>query len=143
MFNAYAIIIGLFILGGLATAVWGARLVARTRALRRWPGVEGVIETADPARPDDDLLPHIVFSYRVDGKTYRRAVEFPAGTLPTPELGADWLRKYPAGQRVTIHYDPQHPEDALLEPGRGGAGDWLVVALGAGAALIGLLMLLM
>jgi hypothetical protein len=143
MFNAYAVIISLFILGGLATAAWGARLVARTHAVRRWPGAEGVIVTADPARPDDDLLPHIVFSYRVDGKTYRRAVEFPAGTLPTPELTAAWLRDYPVGRRVTVFYDPQHPENALLEPGRGGAGDWLIVALGAGAALIGLLMLLM
>lgn len=141
MFNAYAIIIGLFILGGLLTAAWGGVLIARARAMRRWPGVEGIIETAEPARQDDDLLPHIVFSYRVDGKTYRRAVEFPAGTLPTPELGAAWLRKYTPDSRVTVYYDPQRPDSALLEPGRG-AGDWLVFALGAGSVLLGLLMLL-
>jgi hypothetical protein len=143
MFNAYAIIIGLFILGGLITAAWGARLIVRARAVRRWPAAEGVIETADPARPDDDLLPHIVFSYRVNGKTYQSAADLPAGTLPTPEMAAAWLSRYPAGRRVTVTYDPRRPECALLEPGRGGAGDWLVFALGAGAALLGVIMLLL
>lgn len=141
MFNAYAIIIGLFILGGLVTAGWGATLISRARAVRRWPGTEGVIETAEPAREDDDLLPHIVFSYRVDGKTYRRAVDFPAGTLPTPEFAAAWLRKYPAGGRVTVYYDPQRPDSARLEFGHG-AGDWLIFALGAAAAVLSLIMLL-
>src|SRR5262245_7095352 len=27
------------------------------------------------------------------------------------------IEQYPAGQRVTVHYDPRRPDDALLEPG--------------------------
>lgn len=141
MFNAYLVIIGLFILGGLATAAWGLRLIARARAVRRWPAAEGVIETVEPAGMDDDLLPHIVFSYRVDGKIYRRALELPAGALPSPELAAAWLRDYPAGGRITVYHDPQRPDAALLERGRD-AGDWLIFALGVGAALLGVAMLL-
>lgn len=142
MFNAYAVIIGLFILGGIVTAAWGARLIARARAVRRWPSVDGVVETADPARPDDDLLPHIVFSYTVGGKTYRREVEFPAGTMPTPELSAAWLRRFPAGAHVPVYYDPQEPQLAVLERTAAG-GDWLVFALGVAAMLVGLFLLLL
>lgn len=141
MVNAYALIIVLFIVGGLVTAGWGWRLVVRARAMRRWPATEGVVETAEPAGGEEDLLPSIVFSYRVDGKIYRRALELPPGALPSPELAAAWRRDYPAGGRVTVYYDPRRPDQALLRHS-GMAGDWLVFALGLGAALLGVILLL-
>lgn len=141
MFNAYALIIGLFIVGGLVTAGWGWRLIVRARAMRDWPAAEGVVETAEASGGEDDLLPHIVFSYRVDGKTYRHLLELPPGALPSPELAASWRRNYPVGGRITLYYDPRRPDTAVLEQG-GGAGDWLVFGLGAGATLLGLAMLL-
>ncbi|MCC6207903.1 MAG: DUF3592 domain-containing protein [Gammaproteobacteria bacterium] len=141
MFNAYALIIGLFIAGGLITAGWGWRLIVRARAMRLWPATEGIIETAEVIGGEDDLLPHIVFSYRVDGKNYHRILELPPGALPSPELAAAWRRNYPAGGQVTVYYDPRRPDNALLELS-GGAGDWLIFALGAAATLLGSAMLL-
>jgi hypothetical protein len=145
MFNAYAIIIGLFIAGGLATALWGASLIRRARIRRDWPATEGLIETSTAAPPEssgaDDLLPHIVFSYTVDGKTYRRALEFPAGTMPTPEFAAAYVSKYPAGTRLSVHYDPHEPENATLEPGSG-RGDALILGIGIAAVVVGIVLLL-
>lgn len=140
MLNAYGLIIGLFIIGGLIAALWGGVLIARARRTRHWPSVEGVIEASEVSSHTDDLLPHIEYSYTVDGNTYRRVVDFPAGTTPTQELSASYLQKYPQGSTVRVHYDPADPETATLAPGAEG-GDWLVLAFGLGAVLLGILML--
>lgn len=51
MFNPYVIILALFTLAGLSIAVWGWRLIAKGRATRRWPTVEGIVE--NEAQTDD------------------------------------------------------------------------------------------
>lgn len=141
MFNAYAIIIVLFIAGGLAAVVWGAILLARSRRARAWPAAEGRIEVAEPSAPENDLLPLIEYSYTVDGKTYRGRLVFPAGTFPqTPEFAASYVKKYPVGSMVTVYYNPAAPEESVLERGDQG-GDWLVLASGIGAVILGLIML--
>ena len=88
MFNPYAIILGLFIIAGFIVALWGWFIIAKARKMRRWPVVEGTIEQSAPTSEANDLLPHILFSYTVDAHTYRRALEFPGGTSPSPELAA-------------------------------------------------------
>ena len=142
MFNAYKLIIGLFTLGGLVTMVWGAVIIARARNTARWPAATGTIEESSIASEDDDLLPHIVFRYAVNDSEYRRVLEFPGGITPTREFAAEYLRKYPAGAMVTVYYDPRDPGTATLEPGLA-RGDWLVLAFGIGASLLGSAMLLM
>ena len=142
MFNAYTLIIGLFTLGGLVTVVWGAIIIARARNTARWPAATGTIEESAIASEDDDLLPHIVFRYAVNGSDYRRTLEFPGGITPTREFSAEYLRKYPAGAAVSVYYDPRDPARATLEPGLA-RGDWLVLAFGLGASLLGVVMLVM
>lgn len=140
MANAYGLIIVLFIVGGLIATLWGWSLIARARRTLRWPGTEGTVEVAESSSDTDDLLPHIEYSYTVDGKTYRRAVDFPAGTTPTQELSRSYVEKYPRGATVRVHYDPADPQTATLEPGPHG-GDWLVLAFGLGAVLLGISMI--
>jgi len=142
MFNAYTLIIGLFTLGGLVTVVWGAVIIVRARNTARWPAASGTIEESAIASEDDDLLPNIVFRYAVNGSEFRRTLEFPGGITPTRELAAEYLGKYPAGAAVTVYYDPRAPGTATLEPGLA-RGDWLVLAFGVGASLLGISMLLM
>lgn len=139
MFPGYGIIIGLFILGGLGVAAWGWANIAKTRRQRGWLQVDGVIESTARASEFDDLLPNIVFRYTVGDKTYRRDFDFPSGTNPSPELTANYLKKYPAGGKVPVYYDPAHPETATLDPGPG--GDWLIFAIGLVAALLGIVLL--
>lgn len=142
MFNAYTLIIGLFTLGGLVTVVWGAIIIARARNTARWPATTGTIEESSIASEDDDLLPHIVFRYAVNGSEHRRTLEFPGGITPTREFSAEYLRKYPTGATVTVYYNPRDSGTATLEPGLA-RGDWLVLAFGIGASILGGVMLLM
>jgi len=141
MFNTYAIIIGLFIVSGLIATLWGGLLIARARKKMRWPAVTGRIEVSEPASVDDDLLPHIEYSYTVQDAEYRKTLDFPAGTTPTPEFAASYVEKYPPGAEVQVYYDPQQPEHATLERGIQG-GDWLVFVFGLVTVVMGLAMLL-
>ncbi len=137
MFNPYAIILGLFIIAGFITALWGWFIIAKTRKMRRWPVVEGAIEQSAPTSEANDLLPHILFSYTVGTHTYQRALEFPGGTNPSPELATSYVRKYPVGAKVPVHYNPNQPDQATLEPDLT-RGDWMIPALGVAAMVFGI-----
>lgn len=141
MANAYLIILILFVIAGLATTVWGWRVMQRARASRRWPSVPGRISSVSETSELDDLLPQIGFDYELDGQPQRRVLEFPAGTSPSRELAQQYLQKYPPGKTVTVYYDPQDHTRVTLEPGA--TGDWLIFAIGVIATLLGVMMLAM
>lgn len=134
MSNSYILILWLFLLAALLVTLWGWFIIAKARCTLRWPQVEGVIEQSAPSSEEDDLLPHIVFSYRIDGHFYRSQLKFPSGITPTPEFSASYLKRYPVGAAVHVHYNPEQPGEATLEPGMG-QGDWMVFALGVIATL--------
>lgn len=140
MINAYSLIIGLFILGGIVSMAWGWRTIRDARKSLRWPHTQGVIERAEAASEADDLLPHIEFSFCLDSEYYRHTFEFPAGTTPSQELSNSYLQKYPAQKEVTVYYHPQDRALATLEPGPA-KGDWLIFAFGLGAMVLGIVML--
>lgn len=137
MFNPYAIILGLFIIAGFIAAVWGWLIIAKARKTRHWPVVGGVVEQSAPTSEANDLLPHILFSYTVDGRTYQRVLEFPGGTSPSPEFATSYVRKYPVDAKVSVYYNPDQPDQATLEPGLT-RGDWMIPALGVAAMAFGI-----
>ncbi len=142
MFNAYAVILWLFLLGGLAITLWGWSIIATARQTLRWPQVDGVIERSDVLSDEDDLLPMIVFSYLVNGQQQNGKVEFPAGTMPTPELAASYVERYPLGSRVRVFYNPMNIQQSTLAPGMG-QGDWMIFALGVMATIVAIMSLVM
>jgi hypothetical protein len=139
--NPYSIILSLFTLGGLIMAVWGLIIIARGKKTLRWPSVDGVIEQSLLASEENDILPKIVFSYKVADQGYRRDMALPSGGGVTPDFAESYVKKYPQGTRVSVHYNPHQPDQATLEPGLA-RDDWLVFALGAAATLLGALFLL-
>jgi hypothetical protein len=135
MINPYIIILALFTAVGLGTTFWGLKILLDTRKSRAWPSVRGQITCSKAHSDDDELLPDIRFSYTVDDTAYEKQLEFPGGTTPTREFSNHYVDRFPAGATVDVHYDPQRPEQATLEPG-GRPGDWLVFAFGLGATLL-------
>ena len=137
--NLYSAILGTVLLAGLGITIWGWKILASSRKIKQWPTVEGTIEESTE-KPENDLLPHIVFSYQVEGKQYQRKFEFPEGTHPLPEFNQAYLKKYPAGKNVSVYYNPEQPETATLEAET--QGDWMILALGIMMAAGGLITLL-
>ena len=136
MFNPYAIILGLFIIAGFIVTLWGGIIIIRARKTQRWPVTEGTIEQSAPTSEANDLLPHILFSYTVATHTYQHTLEFPGGVNPSPELATHYVRKYPAGAKVPVYYNPDQPDQATLEPGLA-RSDWMIPILGIAAMAFG------
>lgn len=126
--NLYSVILGTVFVGGIIITTWGWLILARSNRMKSWPTTKGVIEQSSHESEANDLLPHIVFSYRVEGVNYLRAFKFPEGTHPLPEFNKTYLDRYPVGKKVDVYYDPAKPEKATLEPQT--QGDWMILALG-------------
>lgn len=137
--NLYSAILSAVTLGGIGITIWGWIILANSRKIKQWPTVEGIIEESTE-KPETGLLPHIIFSFQVDGKQYQRKFDFPEGTHPLPEFNQSYLRKYPVGKKVTVYYNPEQPEIATLEPEA--QGDWMILALGIMMAVGGFITLL-
>ncbi len=137
--NLYSVILGTVLLAGLGITAWGWRILAGSRKIKQWPTIEGIIEESTE-EPENDLLPHIVFSYQVKSKQYQRKFDFPEGTHPLPEFNQAYLRKYPVGKNVTVYYNPEQFETATLEAET--QGDWMILLLGILMAVGGLVTLL-
>ena len=113
--NLYSVILGAVFLAGIGITIWGWKILADSKIIKQWPTVKGAIEESIE-RPEKDLLPHIVFSYQVQGEQYQRKFDFPEGTHPLPEFNQAYLKKYPVGKNVMVYYNPEKPETATLEP---------------------------
>ncbi|RMD80058.1 MAG: DUF3592 domain-containing protein [Gammaproteobacteria bacterium] len=141
--NPNQVILSVAAAGGLGVAFWGWRVLQRSRRTARWPAVEGEIVESRPRRPGegDPLVPHIVFRYSVDGREHRCAYRLPEGAHPFSDYSEALLRRYPVGQRVRVHYDPEDPDRATLEPQA--RDDWVLLALGLATAAVALALLLL
>ena len=112
---------------------------------RAWPTVTGyVIE----ARIDTNraLMPRIQYEYTVGGKTFTGVTDLhiPAfgGKAKRLETADQVVRAYPSGRSVTVHYNPQQPEQSALRVGptwdifmKLGFGGFLLLLSSAGLVL--------
>ncbi len=137
MFNPYAVILSLFLLGGLLATVRGLMIILKARKTRHWPCVEGIIEESRLSSDNHDLLPHILFRYTIRQSDYKRTMEFPVDITPSQEFSTSYVQKYPVGARVQVYYNPNNPQNATLEPGLG-KGDWLIFVIGLGMLFFGI-----
>lgn len=117
----------LFTLVGGGLIVWQALAMERAAASRRWPRASGkVLRVSMDEREDTETLGghlylvKVICQYRVGDSEY---------TCDRLRFGiASWdqrwvarlsraLKKYSAGDRVEIAFNPQKPEESVLEPG--------------------------
>ena len=84
--------------------------------------------------------PKVVYEYQVMSQKYTgERITF--GAMSTTRMGATKVvQQYPAGMQVTVFYDPETPNQAVLDPGTG-SGLWIGIIFGVGLFIFGLLML--
>jgi hypothetical protein len=93
---------------------------ARARASEAWPTVPGVIETSkvEQRLTRSGIFYKLALRYRyeVDGNGYQGdTAEFGPPRVTAQELIEGLAQKYPAGAKVTVHYDPDDPATCVLE----------------------------
>lgn len=99
--------------------IWKAWQTHQTaKASASWPTTSGTVRTVERFKRLFRSLPRVVYTYSVDGKDYTsERISFASG-YRAKEVDAV-LSRYSAGQTVPVHYQPERPSEAVLEPGSG------------------------
>ncbi len=137
--GALLLSLGLIGFGGLAGVLAGRLLLEQVqgwrqaRASRNWTPTAGRILSAKLERAGarrNLLRPHVEYEYHV---AERRCVGtrrvFGGRPLFEAQAAQAVLARYPAGQAVTVYYDPAQPAEATLERRQEGLAGGLLIAL--------------
>ncbi|MBN2820749.1 MAG: DUF3592 domain-containing protein [Bacteroidales bacterium] len=101
-----------------------APMAEEAKASELWPNVPGIITYSDIDESLDDgktiYAAAINYDFTVENKSYSgNRISLTSGNTRTSslrEVKKD-LQKYPVGANVTVYYDPELPNNAVLEPG--------------------------
>ena len=141
------------VLGGLGAAavIAGRRAQQKAQSSQRWPTVPGTVKTSSinqhkhtrsDAEGDFDLYytydPVVEYEYSVLGQTLTgRRWTFGSNSFDRQVKARVVVDRYPLGASITVHYNPENPEEATLETAAGGTNAFVIV----GAVFIGLAVL--
>ncbi|MCX8124995.1 MAG: DUF3592 domain-containing protein [Spirochaetes bacterium] len=108
------IVIFLFVFGAVLTLV-GIKLIQNARQSLYWPKAEGVITQSfmDWDRHRQQFA-NIKYTFTVNGE---EITGFQISAKDMNKSNEDLLKEYPVGKKVIVYYDPENPENSLLEPG--------------------------
>jgi hypothetical protein len=133
---------GLSILLGLGLLAYGAIVLRKGHASYQWPSVQGqmivsrawLVEWEDGAA----VWPEMEFEYRVGQRTFTsRNIAFGyAAKLALPGEAERLVARYPAGEPATVHYNPDQPHEAVLQPGMG-CGAYVALVMGSLFLIVG------
>jgi hypothetical protein len=104
-----------FAVGGGAATVWGMRGLWRGLRSLRWPKVPGVVKGVRIL--DGGVL--VSYEYTVESQHFLgNRVRFGGPPIFETDSGAaHYASRFPIGGKIPVHYDPQAPEQAVLETG--------------------------
>jgi hypothetical protein len=115
----------------------------RSKQSESWPFTEGeIISSHVKSRHGSDggtsYSAAVRYEYEVDGATYvSRTISFGSKLYFGRSSAQDVVAMYPAGEKVTVYYNPNHPKIATLEPGIS-VGSFIVLGLSAVCLFVGL-----
>jgi hypothetical protein len=130
---------------GIGFAILGALEWDRAAASVGWPTAAGTVTESRVShstrtrrgRTSSIWSPLVSYRYSVDGREFEaRRISFRIGSSSQSEAQAA-VDAYPVGSAVTVRHSTDDPSLACLEPGPGD-WQWVPVAIGAVAVLIGL-----
>ena len=131
----------LFILLGVVALALGAWNLFRSLRCSGWPTTEGMITSGEiySRTGGDDGETYgasLTYDYHVAGKVYT-GTRLAFGVMESSVAHAQaTLDRYPVGKKVTVHYAPKDPGEAVLEPGAHG-GTWICFVVGTIFVLFG------
>ena len=143
--------LGLFVLVGIASLTYATYQTIRALDARHWPTAEAVVLSSDMTTHFDTsdgvsggggptFGAAVTYSYSVDGIGYESdRVSFGSYSSSDSDHAETILARYPVGASVTVHYDPEDPAEAVLEPGYAG-GHTIIFIVGGTFVAVGSLL---
>lgn len=120
-------IVGLaFIIGAwFAYTNFSKPMAEEAKSSESWPSVPGLITNSEVRQSVDNdgktmYAAQINYDFMVDNKTYSgNSISLTSGNTTTSSIRSvkKDLQKYPVGAEVTVYYDPELPNHAVLKPG--------------------------
>lgn len=115
----------IFVLLGIFFAVQGTLEWIRAADSTSWPTVDGTVTRSEvtshrsshKGRTSTSYHAQIEFDYTVDGQKLHGTRRTYKVVASSQSAANEAVAAYPVGRSVTVSYDPQDPERAVLEPG--------------------------
>ena len=134
---------GLLLLAGIGLTVWGWNTLQNARASTAWPTTDGVVIKSEVTQSMDDegresYSPRVSYSYTVnDIVRTNNTIKFSDTSYNDLRKAQEVTGNYSVGKNIVVHYDPESPGNAVLEPGVSG-GSYIVLTFGVLLVLIAL-----
>jgi hypothetical protein len=134
-----------FILIGLVSVGIGVWLLTKSLRTEHWPVTDGIVQSAEVESHSGNeggttYSAKVTYSYQVAGATYTAGKVAIGQMSASAEYAQEIRNRYPAGKKVSVHYSPGDPPDAVLETGIHG-GMWICFGVGAAFTLLGIMFL--
>jgi hypothetical protein len=135
----------LFVIVGLAAVGVGVSMTIKSLRAEHWPVTEGVIQSAEMKSHSDNkggttYSAAVAYTYQVGGVGYTGDKISIGQMSSSSEYAQGILNRYPVGKKVSMHYSPDDPSEAVLETGIHG-GTWVCFGVGTMFALFGAMFL--
>lgn len=120
------LIVGVMLIVGawLTYTHFSVPMAEEAKASESWPSTPGVITRSDVDQSIDDgktmYAAEISYDFTVGNKSYSgNRISLTSGNSKTSSLRKvkKDLQKYPVGEKVTVYYDPELPNNAVLQTG--------------------------
>ncbi|HEX5754614.1 MAG TPA: DUF3592 domain-containing protein [Archangium sp.] len=128
------------LVAGGAFALGGGRMLYRAKASEHWPVVKGSVLSSSVetlrSKRSVSFRPHVRYSYTVGAEHYTaETIAFAAMDTGNLAEANAYVRRFPVGAPVELHYSPADPSIACIECGLAGLADYVVTAAGAAMML--------
>lgn len=143
------LIAGVALLAGVGATFAGCSILSKAKEAKTWPSTDGTIQSSkvvELEKLDDDgktqitYSADVVYSYAVDGRSYKGTRLDPTGMTSSSSSAGDaeaTVRRYPPGAGVRVYYSPKDPSDSALS-NEAGAARFMVLGIGLVFTAVGL-----
>jgi len=128
----------IFLIGGSAL-LWAGHSQRRlAKASLEWPWVTGEVQQFQIGPKPEKGAPNVkmLYTYTVRGREFH-GYKILFGSYNHSDVSR-WSQEFSAGATPRVFFQPDHPEVAVLEPGRV-YGTWIITIFGGVFAITGLL----
>lgn len=85
-----------------------------------WPTTDGTVVSTrviSPTGKANKYIAEITYTYSVGGKEYQSNNYKATSARGTSQWARELIEQHPVDSKVPVHYNPNKPEDAIVEPG--------------------------
>jgi len=134
----------LFIIIGVVAMSAGVGSLMKGLRTENWPVTDGVIQSAHQEAHSGNhgttYSAEVTYIYQVSGVSYDGRKISIGQMSSSSQYAQKILDRYPVGKRVSVHYSPADPAEAVLETGIHG-GTWIFLGVGTAFGLFGVMFL--